>query len=218
MQIKLAELQTWEIVRLPNLRPFSKKVIAEAMTDPYQTLTDHITDMRGRMDMVNERLQNAPAVKTAEDKAPEMDLAALFADLAQGIALLEDKLGGDDGAEPELHKGIEELENKLWKLEEACGLTPKLSPEEKEEPEHKEVVEEIEEKKEEVPTEKEADLTDTTLPAPTIQNVQPTDQDNLEVPVVKPSSPPAPGQIWVYNPDVNAYVSMPDPAAPGKTI
>ena len=303
-----------QLIKLSQARFFSRKVIAEAlMADPYQSLTDHITDMRTRMDQVQERLQTAPVIKaSAEDAAPEMDLATLFADLTQGIELLENKLGGDDDIEPELHKGIEELENKLWELEEKLGLTPKLSEHEKEEPEHKEVVEKAEEMDKEaseifckntdckrkatvrrsdgnwcekhapaMPEKKEAaaepfcpkcdalgnrvrvekyvdgyectkghkltneelhkeaagaiQQTDETITTndpnaiqnsftpdptapPTLKNIQPTDDDNLEVPVVKPSSPPAPGQIWQWNSTVGKYVSMPDPANPGKTI
>ena len=247
------------------IRPFSRKVIAEVMTDPYQSLTDHITDMKSRMNQVQDRLQSAPVVKAAvEDAAPELDLPGLFADLTQGIELLETKLGGDD-IEPEVHMGVEELENKLWELEEKLGLTPELSEHEKEEPEHKEVVEKAEEMDKEAATNetplcsvdgcknkadsvsdgkrycythswgkknlKEADVvTDetiqettndpnatnpslTTIPptTPAIQNVQPTDDDNLEVPVAAPTSPASPGQKWVFDTQFNKYVSMPDP-------
>jgi hypothetical protein len=122
------------------IRPFSRNVLAETLANPYQSLTDHITDMRGRMSEVQERIQTAPAIKTAGEEAP-MDLPALFEDITHGIALLEEQLGGDESAE---HKMIEELENKLWKLEEECGITPKLNEHEKAEPEHKEIVEDIE--------------------------------------------------------------------------
>lgn len=329
-----------------SLKPFSKK--AEVLVDPYVTLTTHINDMRSRMTQVQDKIQSIPAIKTAGDAAPEMDLAALFADLTQGIELLETKLGGDD-IEPELHKGVEELENKLWTLEEKLGLTPKLSEHEKEEPEHKEIVEDIEKEAASKSNEfkqavewlegfigadieerkrygkvdlveaveeayadsvgmwpfrsdddqfwgdaaevackylnvpcpgasnKRADLmscvmcgkksepgftgdktcsekcqinlrnkeldeelgkkadqvtdetivtndpnavlpTDQVTTTPGYKNVQPTDNDNLAIPVVKPTSPPAPGQIWVFDTENNVYVSMPDPANPGKTI
>lgn len=53
-----------------------------------------------------------------------------------------------------------------------------------------------------------------TVPAaPVIQNVQPTDDDNLEIPVAMPSSPPSPGQKWVFDTENNVYVSMPDSTA-----
>jgi hypothetical protein len=328
MLIKLSELQTWKIIRLPVLRPFSKK--AEVLADPYSSLDTHINDMKSRMTQVQERLQNVPAIKTAGEDGSKMDLPALFEDITHGVALLEDQLGGDESAE---HKMIEELENKLWKLEEECGIIPKLDKHEQAEPEHKEVVEkavEMEKKaarpdlddlenpdnpghveehdlmdsfvqlsngsfalvqshneggmievdilgktengykyvtdspipvpvsavKRELdwdeiqalkiehepwPTKtseiKQADqvtdetetlvsndpavvnsFTPDTTTAPTFQNIQPTDNDNLEIPVAKPTSPPAPGQVWVFNPDDGVYVSMPDPANPGKTI
>src|SRR6185295_12522966 len=53
---------------------------------------------------------------------------------------------------------------------------------------------------------------------PTIKNVQPTDDDNLAVPVVAPTSPLPPGQKWVFDTQFNKYVAMPDPAAAGKTV
>lgn len=188
-------------------RPFNKQVIAEVMTDPYQTLTDHITDMRGRMSQVQDKIQSVPAIKTAEaeNSGSEMSLEELFADLTQGINLLEEKIEDGDN-----HTQIEELENKLWKLEEACGITPKLSPEEKAEPEHKEIVEDIKEKEAAMP------MTDPAATPPT-QNVQPTDDDNLEVPVAAPTSPPPPGQKWVFDTQFNKYVLMPDPDA-NRTI
>jgi hypothetical protein len=233
------------------------------MSDPYQTLTTHITDMRSRMSEVQERIQNVPAVKTAGEDNSKLDLPGLFADLTQGIDLLETKLGGDENSDPTVHKMIEELENKLWKLEEECGLTPELSEHEKAEPEHKEIVEEIvEDIEKEAAGEtmatkctcghmwkdhtddndcsfdncdcksfsrlhKQADqVTDettvvtndpnatvpSTTPAtttPLIQNVQPTDDDNLNVPVAMPTSPTPPGTQWVFDTQFNKYVIMP---------
>jgi hypothetical protein len=365
MQIKLAEL-----MKLPILKPFSKK--AEAMIDPYQALTDHITDMRSRMEQVQQRLESNPLPKVAgkdENDSSELSIEQVFEDVAMGLDLLESKLKDEPESE-ELHRGLEELENLLWETEQKAGITPKLSEEEREEPEHKDIVEEVEkessekgrkprslvhkEYKEELtkdeledePVEKEAaanewplcsvegcnnkadsvaegkrycykhswgkenlkeaalpvaitptlsnpapaanatpavtpddkktscalcggmtfpdftayqqhmeythagdtmpttpaqkklpttaavQVTDETIeegtgippatpavtPAPVIQNVQPTDQDNLEVPVAAPTSPAPQGQKWIYNPDVMAYVLMPDPSAPNKTI
>ena len=229
MQIKLSELQTWKIIRLGTLRPFSKK--AEVLSNPYQSLTDHITDMKSRMSQVQDKMQSIPAVKTAGEDNSEMDLSGLFADLTQGIELLETKLGGDD-IKPEVHMGVEELENKLWELEEKLGLTPELSEHEKAEPEHKEIVDDIEDKKKVNKSAIDVQVTDETLeegtgtppPAasttttPVIQNVQPTDDDNLNVPVAMPSSPTPPGTKWVFDTQFNKYVIMPDPANPGKTI
>jgi hypothetical protein len=57
-----------------------------------------------------------------------------------------------------------------------------------------------------------------TTTTPTIQNVRPTDNNNLEIAVQKPQSPPSPGQIWSFDPVNKVYVSMPDPANPHKTI
>lgn len=215
-----------------SMKAFCKKE-AEVMVDPYQSLTDHITDMRSRMTQVQDKIQSNPVPKTAGENEVDnssIELPKLFEDLAQGIDLLETKFKAE-GEDEAVHENLEQLENLLWEVEMKAGITPKLPEHEKEEPKHKEVVEEVKEK-----TEKEADqVTDETITTndpnavinsftpdpnapPTFQNVQPTDQDNLEVPAVKPSSPPAPGQVWVYNPDVKAYVSMPDPANPGKTI
>ncbi len=316
-------------------RPFGRKVVADAMVDPYESLTNHITDMRSRMTQVQDKIQTVPAIKTAGEDNTKMDLPVLFEDITHGVALLEDKLGGDTKADPAIHKMVEELENKLWKLEEECGITPKLNEHEKAEPEHKEIVEDIEKKaarpdpddinnpdspgyeSEEddlmdnfvqlkngqfalvqshneggmievdllgktengykyvtesaipvpvsavkrilewdeiqalkiehepwpsaTPEVKEADqVTDETITTndpnaiidptnplspeqaaaavPTPQNVQPTDDDNLEVPVVAPTSPAPTGQKWVFDTQFNKYVLMPDPAAPGKQI
>jgi hypothetical protein len=55
-------------------------------------------------------------------------------------------------------------------------------------------------------------------PTPAARPTQPTDEDNLEISVVKPTSPPPPGQVWVFDTEGNKYVAMPDPSAPGKTI
>lgn len=228
----LKRLRQIEFYKNASLKPFSKK--AEVLSNPYQSLTDHITDMKSRMTQVQDKMQSVPAVKTAGEDNSEMDLPALFADLTQGIELLETKLGGDS-TDPEVHKGIEELENRIWKLEEFVGLTPKLSEHEKAEPEHKEIVDDIEDKKKVNKSAVDVTVTDETLEegegipptattpatvAPTIQNVQPTDNDNLEVPITAPTSPPPPGQHWVYNsdPTVNAYVLMPDPTDLSKTV
>jgi len=128
-------LREVEYFKNASLRPFSKK--AEVLSDPYGSLTTHITEMRGRMDAVQEKIQSVPAIKTAgEQDTSELDLPGLFADLTQGIELLETKLG----EKSKHHDEIEELENKLWTLEESLGLTPEISEEERAEPEHKEVV------------------------------------------------------------------------------
>ena len=228
---RLQQIEMFKHMKGASLRPFSKK--AEVLSNPYQSLTDHITDMKSRMNQVQDRLQTAPVVKAAvEDTAPEMDLPGLFADLTQGIELLETKLGGDE-IEPEIHMGVEELENKLWELEEKLGLTPELSEHEKSEPEHKEIVDDIEDKKKVNKSAVDVQVTDetleegtgtppsTTTPAtttPVIQNVQPTDDDNLNVPVAMPSSPTPPGTKWVFDTQFNKYVIMPDGSNPGKTI
>jgi hypothetical protein len=370
---RLAEVERIKHMKGTKVRPFSKK--AEVMTDPYQALTTHITDMRSRMEQVQQRLESSPLPKTAdaeiikdEKDGSALSTVELFEDITMGLDLLESKLKDEPESE-ELHKNLEELENLLWETEQKAGITPELSDEEKAEPEHKEIVEEVEKESSEkgrkpsslVHKEKKDDLTkeeledepvekvaaanewplcsvdgcknkadsvsngkrycythswgkenlkeaatttqvtdDTTVttspaspaapgatttttpavtpddkktscalcggmtfndfdayqqhmeythasdtmptsptqknlptiaaskkvvadtttitPAPVIQNVQPTDQDNLEIPVAAPTSPAPQGQKWVYNPDVMAYVLMPDPAAPGKTI
>lgn len=335
-----------------SLRPFSKK--AEVMTDPYQALTDHITDMRSRMTQVQERLQSNPLPKQAgegEKDNSNMDLSTVFEDVSMGLDLIETKLKDEPESE-ELHKGLEELENLLWEVEMKAGITPKLSEEDKAEPEHKEIVEEVEKQaalptaitptlsnpaptsnatttsptpddqkptcalcgnmtfsdyaayqnhmaythasdtmptspsqklqptnvkseqkesattcsqcgeehksdimKENLPTgitikdlplakinpedflgipKKKADvMTDETIttndpnaviPAPVtpaspvIQNVRPTDDDNLEIPTQAPTSPLPAGQHWQWDSTVGKYVAMTDPTNLGKTI
>lgn len=134
-------LRQIEYFKNASYRPFSKR--AEVLANPYQSLTDHVNDMKVRMEQVQQRMQSTPTTKVAgEEDNSEMDLPALFEDLSMGINLLETKLGGDD-IEPEMHSNVENLENLLWKLEESCGITPKLSEHEKEEPEHKEIVEDL---------------------------------------------------------------------------
>jgi hypothetical protein len=62
-------------------------------------------------------------------------------------------------------------------------------------------------------------VADTVTPvAPVIQNVQPTDDDNLEIPTQAPTSPLPPGQHWQWNSTVGKYVAMTDPGSLGKTI
>lgn len=320
---------------------------AEVLTDPYQSLTEHITDMRSRMSQVQEKIQSNPVPKTAgenEQDNSNIDLPELFEDLSMGIDLLETKLKDSSDGE-ELHKSLEELENLLWEVEMKAGIKPEIPEHEKAEPEHKEIVEDIEksakmvdwkcpkcgntgsassiydekicmkdgcgtkmEKEAALPvaitptlsapaqpattpaapaatptpddakptcalcggmtfndfaqyqqhmefthasntmptsptqkleptdvtSKKKADIetvTDDIITndptavsppvapnAPVIQNVQPTDNDNLEIAVVQPTSPPAPGQKWVFDTENNVYVSMPDPAHPNKTI
>ena len=369
---RLAEIEMFKHMKGSKVRPFSKK--AEVMTDPYQALTEHITDMRTRMEQVQQRLESSPLPKTADAEIikdekgnPELSTVELFEDITMGLDLLESKLKDEPESE-ELHKNLEELENLLWETEQKAGITPELSDEEKAEPEHKEIVEEVEkessekgrkprslvhkeykeeltkEELEEEPVEKEAsydpkwlekidcedcravssghdrrhycekhqpkeaskkeaavttqvtdDTTVTTSPAspaapgatttttpevtpddkktscalcggmtfndfdayqqhmeythasdtmptsptqknlptiaaskkvadtvtpvaPVIQNVQPTDDDNLEIPTQAPTSPLPPGQHWQWNSTVGKYVAMTDPGSLGKTI
>ena len=304
---RLKSIEYWKSHKGSKVRPFSKK--AESLMDPYQALTQQISDMRTRMEQVQQRLESNPLPKTAgadEKDNSELSVEEVFSDIAMGLDLLEVKLKDEPESE-ELHKSLEELENLLWETQQKAGLIPQLSEEEKAEPEHKEVVEEVEEKTEKeaaydekwlekidcedcravssghdrrhycekhqpkeaskkeaseifcknsdckrkatvrrpdgnwcekhapaAPEKKEAagaiQETDETITTndpnaiqnsftpdptapPTLKNVQPTDDDNLEVPVAAPTSPPPPGQRWVFNSDpaIMAYVLMPDP-------
>jgi len=130
-------LRQVEYFKHASLKPFSKKA---------DVLTDHITDMKGRMDQVQERLQQVPAIKTAD-------------------TITDDTVVTND----------------------PNAVIP--NPNDPNAP-----------------------------PAPVIKNVQPTDNDNLEIPVPMPSSPPSPGQKWVFDTQNNVYVSMPDPAYHGAAI
>jgi hypothetical protein len=228
-----------------KVRPFSKKA-SEVMVDPYQALTQQITDMRSRMEQVQQRLESSPLPKQAgkdETDPSELSIEQVFEDVAMGLDLLESKLKDEPESE-ELHKSLEELENLLWETEQKAGIKPEISDEEKAEPEHKEtikeivkeVLKEIEEKKEEKPEEKEEKKEEEIIeinaaavpnpalgqpivptPAP-VKNVQPTDADNLNISVVKPTSPPPPGMVWIFDTEGNKYVAIPDPANPQKTI
>jgi len=143
---RLRQVEYFKHHKGAKVRPFSKK--AEAMIDPYQALTDHITDMRSRMEQVQQRLESNPLPKVAgkdEQDGSELSVEQVFEDVAMGLDLLESKLKDEPESE-ELHKGLEELENLLWETEQKAGIKPELSDEEKAEPEHKEIVEDIEEK------------------------------------------------------------------------
>jgi len=129
-----------------SVRPFSKKTAAEVMVDPYASLTNHITEMRQRMSDVQTRLETTPLPKQAgvdEEDSSELSTEEVFSDIAMGLDLLEVKLKDEPESE-ELHNSLEELENLLWETEQKAGITPKLSEEEREEPEHKDIVEEVE--------------------------------------------------------------------------
>jgi uncharacterized C2H2 Zn-finger protein len=131
-------LRQVEFYKNASVRPFSKKA---------DVLTDHITEVKNNIDQVQQRLQEVPAIKTA-DTTTEV-------------------------TEEETSTG-----NSLTPI-------PGVAP---------------------LPT------------VPTINNVQPTDNDNLEIPVPMPTSPPAPGQKWVYNDVDGVYVSMPDTTDPSKLV
>ena len=132
-----------------SLRPFSKKA-SEVMVDPYQALISQVESMRGRMADVQQRLESNPLPKTAgadEKDNSELSVEEVFSDIAMGLDLLEVKLKDEPESE-ELHKSLEELENLLWETEQKANITPKLSEEERKEPEHAEVLKEIENKEE----------------------------------------------------------------------
>jgi hypothetical protein len=100
------------------------------------------------MEQVQQRLESNPLPKVAgkdEQDGSELSVEQVFEDVAMGLDLLESKLKDEPESE-ELHKGLEELENLLWETEQKAGIKPELSDEEKAEPEHKEIVEDIEEK------------------------------------------------------------------------
>jgi hypothetical protein len=60
---------------------------------------------------------------------------------------------------------------------------------------------------------------DPTVPAiPTIKNVQPTDDHNLEDPTQMPTSPLPAGQKWQWNGMIGKYVAMTDPSNISKAI
>jgi hypothetical protein len=62
-------------------------------------------------------------------------------------------------------------------------------------------------------------VADTVTPvAPVIQNVQPTDDDNLEDPTQMPTSPLPIGQKWQWNGRLGKYEAMTDSSQIGKTI
>ncbi len=244
---RLRQIEFWKSKKGNKVRPFSKK--AESLIDPYQALTQQISEMRSRMADVQQRLESNPLPKTAgadEKDNSELSVEDVFSDVAMGLDLLEVKLKDEPESE-ELHKGLEELENLLWETEQKAGIKPELSDEEKAEPEHKEIVEEVEasekgrkprnlvhkeykdeltkEELEDEPVEKEAQAPMPNNPAmgtpvtPAPQQNQPTDEDNLDVAVTAPTSPAAPGFRWVYDPVNKKYISMPNASVPpGQTI
>lgn len=140
---RLAEVEAFKHMKGGLLRPFSKK--AEVLIDPYQELHTQVQSLRDRMNTVQERLQSNPVPKQAgenEQDNSSLSTEELLSDLTMGIDLLETKL--NDEITPEIHENLEQMENLLWETEQKLGITPKLSPEEKAEPEHKTIVEEVE--------------------------------------------------------------------------
>ena len=155
---RLQQIEMFKHMKSSKVRPFSKKAV-ETMIDPYQALTQQISDMRTRMEQVQQRLESNPLPKQAgkdETDPSELSIEEVFEDVAMGLDLLESKLKDEPESE-ELHNSLEELENLLWETEQKTSIKPKISEEEKEEPEHKEsikevvkeVLKEIEDKKEE---------------------------------------------------------------------
>jgi endogenous inhibitor of DNA gyrase (YacG/DUF329 family) len=193
----------------------SKKTAAEVMTDPYASLMTHVENMKSRMAEVSERLQNVPLPKQADAEIikDEQTPAQILEDIEMAIALVETKLGGED-IDPELHDSIESLENELFSLETKLGITKDLPTEEAKEPEHEEVIKERDEVKKEAQTV--AD--ETAVTTPVIQNVQPTDDDNLDIPTQMPTAPTPPGTHWQWDAANGKFVVMTDPGQPGKNI
>jgi len=130
-----------------SLRPFSKKA---------DVLTDHVNEVKNNIEQVQQRLQEVPAVKTADTEKEALNIPTV-------------------------------TDETLEETETGNSITPipGVSP---------------------LPT------------MPTFNNVQPTDNDNLEIPVPMPTSPPPPGQKWVYNDVDGAYVLMPDSTDPSKLV
>lgn len=181
-------------------RPFSKKEAAEVLIDPYQTLTEQVSNMRSRMDAVKERLSSNPLPKQAEEGKESFNVPELIDDLEMGVELLETKLGmgkdGDEDVSPEVHSAVEELENLLWKIESELGLKVDLPERAYEEPEHKEVIKELEEKE----VEKESS---TEVKA-----------DSLQTP--PPGNPPA-GMKWAWEPNGMKWILVAVGASGGSS-
>jgi hypothetical protein len=118
------------------------------------SLEQQVQGFRQRMSAVTERLANPPA-KTADLETTQdlsnVDVKDLSSAILHTIDLLESKVGENVSADPELHPMLEDLENKVYEIEMKMGIKPNLPEHERLEPEHKEVVKEVEEK-----TEKEA--------------------------------------------------------------
>jgi len=201
-----------------SLKPFSKKA---------DVLTDHITDMKGRMDQVQERLQTVPAVKTADATNAYWDAKDIVAYTYRKMAEQDPQrfanfvLGGmsEQQMTEEAQIMVNELaENAPWikndpewikLVNEYAGKSNKQADQ---------VTDETETLTTNDPNAIQNSFTPDPTAPPTFKNVQPTDNDNLEIPVAKPTSPPAPGQAWVFDPVNKQYVSMPDPANAAKTI
>ena len=224
MQIKLAEL-----MKLPILKPFSKKIASEIMSDPYQSLIEQVNSMKERMSQAQEKLQSIPLPKQADMVKGDMTPSEILEDIEMGLAVLENKVM-DNGLNEEICPAMEEMEKLLESVE------SKLEPVEKKAAkscpicEMQDMIKENgnwvcpqcqytlpireEQKEAQVPN----PAMGTPIP-PTPQVNQPTDEENLDVPVPAPTSPAAPGFKWIYDPVNKKYISMPDASLPlGKTI
>jgi len=154
-----AFLSKWPVCRKCTKKRHEKAVGRKADQNTQSSLEQQVQGFRDRMQAISERLATPPA-KTADLETTE-DLSNVnVEDLTKGILhmidLLESKVGEDVSANPEVHSLLEELENKVWEAETTLGIKPSLPEHEKAEPEHAEVVKEIEQKEE--PVEKESEV------------------------------------------------------------
>ena len=138
-------LSKWPVCRECTKKRHEKAVGKRAADEI--SIEQQVQGFRDRMNAVTERLATPPA-KTA-DLETTQDLSNVdVKDLTEGILhmidLLESKTGENVSADPSLHPMLEELENKVWEVEQKLGIKPNLPEHEKAEPEHKEIVEEVE--------------------------------------------------------------------------
>ena len=131
-----------------DLIPYNPPTTANLKkADQEISLEQQVQSFKDRMSAVTERLANPPA-KTA-DLETTQDLSNVeVKDLSKAILhlidMIESKVGENVSADPEIHPMLEELENKVWEIEQKLGIKPEIPEHEKAEPEHKEIVEEVE--------------------------------------------------------------------------
>jgi len=142
-----AFLSKWPVCGKCTKKRHEKALGKHKKADQDISLEQQVQGFRDRMNAVTERLANPPA-KTA-DLETTQDLSNVdVKDLSEGILhmidMIESKVGENVSADPELHPMLEDLENKVYEIEMKLGIKPELPEHEKAEPEHKEIVEEVE--------------------------------------------------------------------------